>query len=240
MKNKTWGLVDSFFDKYDIVDHHIKSYNDFVENRIQNIIDITEPITIENEKGEEESKELYTYYFKDGEDTERAAYEAQGYEISEYRLKELSQKGVNISTTVSQIFCILLLATFIYPTVWQIGIKDGNLVKFKHQEVDTLKGLKIGLFTIVPALLFLIFLFAAQGITSKIPLALYKLVNSSFYGLIELADGKGVTFGDLSVLNFVFMLVIQFIIPVITHISYILGYKNISIGEKLVFKKNKN
>ena len=30
-----------FFDKYDIVDHHIKSYNDFVENRIQNIIDIT-------------------------------------------------------------------------------------------------------------------------------------------------------------------------------------------------------
>ena len=26
MKNKTWGLVDSFFDKYDIVDHHIKSY----------------------------------------------------------------------------------------------------------------------------------------------------------------------------------------------------------------------
>ena len=25
MKNKTWGLVDSFFDKYDIVDHHIKS-----------------------------------------------------------------------------------------------------------------------------------------------------------------------------------------------------------------------
>ena len=50
MKNKTWGLVDSFFDKYDIVDHHIKSYNDFVENRIQKIIDITEPITIENEK----------------------------------------------------------------------------------------------------------------------------------------------------------------------------------------------
>ena len=46
MKNKTWGLVDSFFDKYDIVDHHIKSYNDFVENRIQKIIDITEPITI--------------------------------------------------------------------------------------------------------------------------------------------------------------------------------------------------
>lgn len=50
MKTKTWGLVDSFFNKYDLVDHHIKSYNDFVNNRIQNIIDITEPITLENGK----------------------------------------------------------------------------------------------------------------------------------------------------------------------------------------------
>ncbi|MDL2270191.1 DNA-directed RNA polymerase subunit B'' [Methanobrevibacter sp. OttesenSCG-928-I08] len=50
MKNNTWGLVDAFFNKYDLVDHHIKSYNDFVNNRIQNIIDITEPITLENGK----------------------------------------------------------------------------------------------------------------------------------------------------------------------------------------------
>lgn len=50
MKTKTWELVNSFFDKYDLVDHHIKSYNDFVNNRIQKIIDITEPITLENGK----------------------------------------------------------------------------------------------------------------------------------------------------------------------------------------------
>lgn len=47
MKSNTWGLVDAFFDKYELVDHHINSYNDFVNNRIQNIIDITEPITLE-------------------------------------------------------------------------------------------------------------------------------------------------------------------------------------------------
>ncbi|MCL2156576.1 MAG: DNA-directed RNA polymerase subunit B'' [Methanobrevibacter sp.] len=50
MKDNTWGLVDAFFDKYELVDHHIKSYNDFVNNRIQNIIDITEPITLEQGK----------------------------------------------------------------------------------------------------------------------------------------------------------------------------------------------
>lgn len=47
MKNSTWGLVDAFFDRYNLVDHHIKSYNDFVEHRIQDIIDISDPIVLE-------------------------------------------------------------------------------------------------------------------------------------------------------------------------------------------------
>lgn len=50
MTEKNWDLVNAFFDEYDLVDHHIKSYNDFVNNRIQNIIDITEPITLEDGK----------------------------------------------------------------------------------------------------------------------------------------------------------------------------------------------
>lgn len=50
MTGNNWDLVDAFFDEYDLVDHHIKSYNDFVNNRIQNIIDITEPITLEDGK----------------------------------------------------------------------------------------------------------------------------------------------------------------------------------------------
>ena len=50
MTENNWKLVDAFFDKYDLVDHHIKSYNDFVNNRIQNIINITEPITLDDGK----------------------------------------------------------------------------------------------------------------------------------------------------------------------------------------------
>ncbi|MDR3063572.1 MAG: DNA-directed RNA polymerase subunit B [Methanobrevibacter sp.] len=67
MKGKTWGLVDAFFDKYDLVDHHIKSYNKFIDQRIQNIVDIkalTEPISLEAGKyrvrtGEIEIREPY-------------------------------------------------------------------------------------------------------------------------------------------------------------------------------------
>ncbi|MGL4670268.1 MAG: DNA-directed RNA polymerase subunit B'' [Methanobacteriaceae archaeon] len=54
MKGNTWGLVDAFFDKYNLVDHHIKSYNGFVNKRIQDIIDITEPISLDQGKYEVE------------------------------------------------------------------------------------------------------------------------------------------------------------------------------------------
>jgi DNA-directed RNA polymerase subunit B" len=47
MVENAWKLVDAFFDEYNLVDHHIKSYNDFVNHRIQDIIDITEPIVLE-------------------------------------------------------------------------------------------------------------------------------------------------------------------------------------------------
>lgn len=48
MTKNAWSLVDSFFDEYDIVDHHIRSYNDFLDNKIQEIVDITEPITLDH------------------------------------------------------------------------------------------------------------------------------------------------------------------------------------------------
>ena len=53
MKNNNWELVNAFFDEHDLGDHHIKSYNDFVNNRIQKIINNiydNEPLTLENGK----------------------------------------------------------------------------------------------------------------------------------------------------------------------------------------------
>jgi DNA-directed RNA polymerase subunit B" len=47
MSKGAWELVNTFFERYNLVDHHLKSYNDFVNHRIQDIIDITEPIVLE-------------------------------------------------------------------------------------------------------------------------------------------------------------------------------------------------
>ncbi|RAO79268.1 DNA-directed RNA polymerase subunit B'' [Methanothermobacter tenebrarum] len=58
MKKSAWKLVDAFFDKYNLVDHHLESYNDFVNNRIQEIIDTSEPIEFEEGKYKVETGKL--------------------------------------------------------------------------------------------------------------------------------------------------------------------------------------
>ena len=183
--------------------------------------------------------ELYTYYYEDGEDTYKSAYEEQGYTVSTASIRsQISKTGNTVFLTVSQIFCLLILISFIYPELWHNGTNDSNLVRFKHKKEDKLKGLKIGLVTVIPHYLFLIFLVIAKlGALPSFPMVLYKFLNSSFYSFIEIIVGGAVTVADLAVWRLLLLFILPLIIPAAAGAAYILGYNNFSIGEKLVYKK---
>lgn len=193
-------------------------------------------------EGSEESVKLYEHYTADGEDTKRAEYEAQGYTITESSVRsQISETGNKIFLTVTQVFCLLLLISFIYPTFWQMGTKDSNLVHFKHKKEDRLKGFKAGFIAIVPSVLLLLFLTVTKsGISGNFPVALYKFMNSSVYSFVNAAAGNATAFGQLSVLSIFVFLLLMLIVPIVAGAAYLLGYKNISLGEKFVYKKNKN
>lgn len=192
-------------------------------------------------EGSDESVKLYEHYTADGEDTLRADYEAKGYTITESKLRsEISGVGNAVFLTVSQLCCFMLLASFIYPKLWEMGTKDSNLVHFKHKNEDVFKGLKAGLAAVVPSVAVLLFLAVTSGgISSKFPIVIYKFANSSFYTFIHLIVGKATVFGELSFVSFILLFIISAIVPLISFIAYYLGYKNISVGEKFIYKKNK-
>lgn len=194
--------------------------------------------TVTDEKGEEKSEFLYRHYYKDGEDTELAVYEAKGLEITKDPLKDISKTGKIVSATICQILCFALLGLFIYNTIWKIGLKDINLVKIKNQNEDKLKGFKVGLLAIVPALIFVVVLFVARGSDNPFFMAVYKICNYCFYGLNELICGSELKLSALPIWCFAALFATHFIIPLITHLSYIAGYKNLSISQKILFKKN--
>jgi DNA-directed RNA polymerase II subunit RPB2 len=57
-------ILESYFKKYGLVSQQIKSYNDFALNGIQQVIDETEPIVIENNSSRNDSSTKYEITFK--------------------------------------------------------------------------------------------------------------------------------------------------------------------------------
>lgn len=192
-------------------------------------------------KDSKESVQLYEHYTSDGEDLKRAEYEAQGYTITESKIRsQVSPVGNRVYLAATQICCLVMLVSFIYPGFWQMGTKDSNLVHFKHKPEDKLKGLKCGLIAIIPSVLLLLFLtVTSKGISSSFPTVLYKFIHSSLYSFIQLAVSGSATFGELSVGAILLLFLLLLAVPLISCAAYLLGYKNISLGEKFIYKKNK-
>lgn len=185
----------------------------------------------------EQSVELYRHYYEDGDDTKRAEYEEDGYIITESKIRsKVSKTGNAVFLTVSGIFCTILLVSFIYPKFWQMGTKDSNLVHFKHKKADKFKGLKCGIIAIIPGLILLIVM---TFVTPNAQTALYKFLNCSVYTFAELIIGSDLTFKEIGILQFLGLALLKALIPLTAYAAYLLGYKNISLSEKFIYKKNK-
>ncbi len=191
-------------------------------------------------EGSTEQVELYEHYFADGDDTKKKEFEEQGYKVSEVSIRsELSGSGNAFFLTVTQLFSTVLLICIIYPVLWQKGTKDSNLVHFKHMPEDKLKGLKCASLAAAPQILLIIILAALSGsVTAALPTALIKFLYAPFYAFIHLICGNAATLGELSVIQLIGIVLLNLFIPLTGYVSYLLGYKNISISEKLTYKKN--
>lgn len=184
--------------------------------------------------------ESYVHNFKDGEDLLKAEYEAKGFTVKESYIKRLGKTANTAVLLTIQLLCIILSASIIYPEIWHFGFKNLNAVSFKREKEDKLKGLKIGLIAIIPAVVFLVFIFITKNnLLKDFPIAYYRLANAFSYGFSQLICGDIIMANELNILQYLGLLSLQLIIPIITTIAYLLGYKNISIGEKLIYKKNK-
>ncbi len=190
-------------------------------------------------EGDDELKELYTYYYADGVDEKEAEFANQGYAMQKLTLRSELSGGVKAFFLVAtQIAGLFILIGFIYHYLWELGAKDCNLIKFGHIKGDNLRGFKIGLIASVPNILF----FAAiiifkNGLFSGFNMPFYKFIVSYFYSFVELILNGATRAAELSVMQIVALALMLLIIPVIAEIAYLLGLKGISVGDKLIYKK---
>lgn len=192
-------------------------------------------------KDSSEMVELYRHYYSDGEDLKQSEYEQQGYIITKANIRSLLSGGAKVGfAVVTQLFNTTILFVLIYNEIWKKGNDDRKKIPQSSKFYNKLKGLKIGLVATTPYILFLAFLtITKQSISSNFSVGIYKIINASAYGFLDLVCDNFYSFADLKAVQIILLFLLIFIPVIITQIIYYLGYRDIYVGEKIVYKKIK-
>ena len=139
---------------------------------------------------------------------------------------------------IMQVILILMFTVSIYLPFWEYGDKDNNLVNFNRKTKDMTHGLKIATIIVIPYLIASVFLLLYKLGVQSWTLLVYRIVNVQFIYIVDYF----VNISDISQTSW-WSVILCMILPLYTLIvaetAYILGYKQISLKEKLVYKTKK-
>lgn len=175
----------------------------------------------------------------DGTDTKMQEYEDKDYIVTTVKQRStLTGTGKAIFLISTQILSMIMVVAFASNSPYREGFKDSNLVKIGHIKRDMLKGLKIGLIGNIPFFVVTILMIVlAAGTAPAFRTVWYAFLSGHFYSLIMWITDGVLTVGEIGTTQYILLALIQFIVPVISCIAYILGFKEINLAEKLVYKK---
>ncbi|MBO5210473.1 MAG: hypothetical protein J6B80_00915 [Clostridia bacterium] len=184
---------------------------------------------------------LYTYFYEDGEDLKLKEYEDQKDNLVKYSIRSDVEKTPDIALSViSQIFCIMMLVSFLYNDLWKVGNKDFEAMRIHSKKFSRLKGLYIGLIAILPSFIFLTFaLVTKNSVMANSPIALFTYSNSYAFEIIIAVTKGAMHWADVKLWQAMVYYAVLFITPIVCEIAYVIGFKDISIGEKLIYKNSK-
>lgn len=192
--------------------------------------------SVNSETGKAETH-LYTYNKADGEDLKYKDYEAQGYKLTKIKTRELSEKHKNVAFVVSLLFTIPLTVGVLYATSYNMGGKDISRVHSGFMAEDKLKGLKVGIIAAMPLIfLYALLLLGKFSIIKPNSLAFYCIANSHLYGIIQFIYKGASLATELGFLQLLLLFIPVLFIPAVAWLGYLLGYKEISITQNLVYK----
>ncbi len=198
-----------------------------------------EIIVDDNGNATEEKGE--TFYFQEGE-------EAVIPESDETHYYNKIYTNDAFPEILSQILTATVFALMIYTVAWGYGDHRRNEVAFGHARRDKFEGIKLGIYSsVVSILAYCIILIAKLGVNIAFAMPLFGLVNSSFlpllnafvyneHGTYGLTAVLGNTAIDLSWVGMLIMLIPILYKIIICYVAYELGYKSISVKEKIIYK----
>ncbi len=187
----------------------------------------------------EKPEYLYTHYTKDGDDNKADEYEKEGYKLTMASIRSEVDDGIDTFIRIlTQVLCFLIIILLIYGRLWQVGNDDRQAEKLHGIKENKFKGFYIGLLTVSPVTLFLIFAIITKNtVFAEMPVTIFTFFNSYAYEILLAVNKNTATFADVGLLQIILYFAIILIIPLTAMVSYIIGHKDIVILDKLIYKK---
>ena len=186
----------------------------------------------------EKSEYVYAYdhYFSDGEDEYLAELDLE-YQKVDIR-SDFDGPPYYVTMTVSQIFVLAAFIAMIYGGMYQTGGNHRNKVLFGRMKPDKWYGFKVGTITGgILLVIYLLLILSKLGIIADEFLGVYVLSNYHLYFIVKLIIGSATLTSQLSIISLILCGILVFIVPFACQLFYTLGYKQINILEKIVYKK---
>jgi hypothetical protein len=171
------------------------------------------------------------YYFQteDEEPPKDKLYETIRSERPKY---SLILEGV-----LSQSIMLVLFVSFINTRISKIAYSDRTADMYQGQKKNIYKGFIFGGIASIPAIAFYIYLLILKIIGSQVSiLTLVRIANAAFLPLVNAIVGSAQKLTEISYGSFALLIIPILILPIVTGISYIFNYKQISIKDKIMYK----
>ena len=186
------------------------------------------------------SRKVYTHYFADGEDTQKAQYEAQGLTVYTAELRsELTGFGTALVFTASQLASIALFIALVPSRLYRLGAKDA----------ETYKKCRAGRW-LIPSLFptaisltgyVLLVMNKLQWIGNR-GLSLYRYANYHLFGLQRLLLGTGNDISQIRWIGIILALFPTVLTLFVCGLLYQFGYRDIhplnALKNRIKYKRN--
>ena len=191
---------------------------------------------------EKESYEYsYDHLFEDGTDERLAELEKDKVEYQKVDIRS-DFEGVEyyITMTVSQLFVLTAFVAIIYSGMYHAGDNHRNKVSFGRMEPNKWYGFKVGMLTGgILLVIYVLLILSKFGIMPDEFLSIFIMANYHLFFIIKLIIGTATLTSQLSWFRLILCGLTVFVVPFVCELFYYMGYKQINIIEKIIYKKKK-
>lgn len=191
-----------------------------------------------------ETENIKTYFFKEGEDHKLP-------ENDETHVYSPIYSNDLFPEVLSQILMLCVYVLMLYSVAWAFGAHQHNSEQCAGRGKSKYVGVKLGLASsFMYFISYALLIIAKLGVPLNFAFPLFGLVNATYLPLLNAFTNGGPqgvvgvaglihnNVGDFSYTGVLVMIIPLIIKIIVCAIGYELGYKQVSIKEKLVFKTN--